>query len=41
MAEPEKPLKKKDLIMYDQEVALNLQAQLQAELEEKERLARQ
>ncbi|GKE70721.1 hypothetical protein Tco_1528793, partial [Tanacetum coccineum] len=41
MIEPEKPLKKKDQIMYDQEVALNLQAQLQAELEEEERLARQ
>ncbi|GJT91928.1 putative ribonuclease H-like domain-containing protein [Tanacetum coccineum] len=37
----EKPLKKKDQIMYDQEVALNLQAQLQAELEEEERLTRQ
>ncbi|GKE71620.1 hypothetical protein Tco_1529692, partial [Tanacetum coccineum] len=34
MIEPEKPLKKKDHIMYDQEVALNLQAQLQVELEE-------
>ncbi|GJU99458.1 hypothetical protein Tco_1328729 [Tanacetum coccineum] len=41
MIESEKPLKKKDQIMYDQEVALNLQAQLQAELEEKERLTRQ
>ncbi|GJS16908.1 hypothetical protein Tco_0411380 [Tanacetum coccineum] len=41
MIEPEKPLKKKDQIMYDQEVALNLQVQLQAELEEEERLARQ
>ncbi|GJW13964.1 hypothetical protein Tco_0018097 [Tanacetum coccineum] len=41
MVEPEKPLKKKDQIMYDQEVALNLQAQLQAELEEEERLSRQ
>ncbi|GJR94160.1 hypothetical protein Tco_0266334 [Tanacetum coccineum] len=41
MIESEKPLKKKDQIMYDQEVALNLQAQLQAELEEEERLARQ
>ncbi|GJW75735.1 hypothetical protein Tco_0135105 [Tanacetum coccineum] len=40
MTEPKKPLKKKDQIMYDQEVALNLQAQLQAKLEE-ERLARQ
>ncbi|GJZ51787.1 hypothetical protein Tco_0606302 [Tanacetum coccineum] len=41
MIEFEKPLKKKDQIIYDQEVALNLQAQLQAELEEEERLARQ
>ncbi|GKC52570.1 hypothetical protein Tco_1075315 [Tanacetum coccineum] len=41
MTEPEKPLKKKDQIMYDQEVDLNLQAQLQAELEGEERLARQ
>ncbi|GJY56428.1 hypothetical protein Tco_0455543, partial [Tanacetum coccineum] len=41
MVEPEKPLKKKDQIMYDQEVALNLQAQLDAELEEEEKLARQ
>ncbi|GKE32254.1 hypothetical protein Tco_1451576 [Tanacetum coccineum] len=40
MIESEKPLKKKDQIMYDQEVALNLQAQLQAELEEEERLTR-
>ncbi|GJZ02962.1 hypothetical protein Tco_0520923 [Tanacetum coccineum] len=41
MIESEKPLKKKDQIMYDQEVALNLQAQLQAELEDEERLTRQ
>ncbi|GJW64197.1 hypothetical protein Tco_0116081 [Tanacetum coccineum] len=41
MIELEKPLKKKDQIMYDQEVALNLQDQLQAKLEEEERLARQ
>ncbi|GJR70287.1 hypothetical protein Tco_0016352 [Tanacetum coccineum] len=41
MIESDKPLKKKDQIMYDQEVALNLQAQLQAELEEEERLTRQ
>ncbi|GJV40065.1 putative ribonuclease H-like domain-containing protein [Tanacetum coccineum] len=40
MIEFEKPLKKKDQIMYDQEVALNLQAQLQAKLEEEERLSR-
>nr|GEU79168.1 hypothetical protein [Tanacetum cinerariifolium] len=41
MIEPEKPLKKKDQIMIDEEVARNLEAQLQAELEEEERLARQ
>ncbi|GKD75086.1 hypothetical protein Tco_1333368 [Tanacetum coccineum] len=41
MIEFEKPLKKKDQIMYDQEVALNLQAQLQAEFKEEERLTRQ
>ncbi|GJT50308.1 putative ribonuclease H-like domain-containing protein [Tanacetum coccineum] len=41
MIESEKPLKKKDQIMYEQEVALNLQAQLQAKLEEEERLTRQ
>ncbi|GKB71305.1 hypothetical protein Tco_0932717, partial [Tanacetum coccineum] len=40
MIESEKALKKKDQIIYDQEVALNLQAQLQAELEEEERLTR-
>nr|GEV38449.1 hypothetical protein [Tanacetum cinerariifolium] len=37
----EKPLKKKHQIMIDEEVARNLEAQLQAELEEEERLARQ
>ncbi|GKB69956.1 hypothetical protein Tco_0931368, partial [Tanacetum coccineum] len=41
MIESEKPLKKKYQIMYDQEVALNLQAQLQVELEEEERFTRQ
>ncbi|GJZ66705.1 hypothetical protein Tco_0623401 [Tanacetum coccineum] len=41
MIKSEKPLKKMDQIMYDQEVALNLQAQLQDELEEEERLTRQ
>ncbi|GJT22361.1 hypothetical protein Tco_0892298 [Tanacetum coccineum] len=40
MVETENPLKKKDHIIYDQEVALNLQAQLQSELEEEKRLAR-
>nr|GEY66811.1 hypothetical protein [Tanacetum cinerariifolium] len=41
MIEPEKPLKKKDQIMIDEDVARNLEAQLQAELEEEDRLARQ
>nr|GEU69650.1 putative ribonuclease H-like domain-containing protein [Tanacetum cinerariifolium] len=41
MIESEKPLKKKDQIMIDEEVARNLEAQLQAKLEEEERLARQ
>ncbi|GJX00208.1 hypothetical protein Tco_0184121 [Tanacetum coccineum] len=36
MVEPEKPLKKKDQIAMDEEVARNLEAQLQAELEEEE-----
>ncbi|GJS01272.1 hypothetical protein Tco_0317780 [Tanacetum coccineum] len=41
MVEPEKPLKNKDQIMFDKEVAQKLQAQLDAELEEEEKLARQ
>ncbi|GKB09421.1 hypothetical protein Tco_0837733 [Tanacetum coccineum] len=41
MEEPEKPLKKKDQIRFDEEVALKLQAQMQAELEEEDKLARQ
>ncbi|GJT93729.1 hypothetical protein Tco_1082574 [Tanacetum coccineum] len=41
MVKPEKPLKKKDQIMFDKEVAQKLQAQLDAELEEEKRLARQ
>ncbi|GKB39563.1 hypothetical protein Tco_0884505 [Tanacetum coccineum] len=41
MVEPEKPLKKKDQIAFDEEVDRNLEAQLQAELEEEERLSRQ
>ncbi|GJW24790.1 hypothetical protein Tco_0038601 [Tanacetum coccineum] len=40
MVEPEKPLKKKDQIMFDKEVAKKLQAQLDAKLEEEEKLAR-
>ncbi|GJT68557.1 hypothetical protein Tco_1020037 [Tanacetum coccineum] len=41
MVDLEKPSKKKDQIALDKEVARNLKAQLQAELEEEERLARQ
>ncbi|GJX45320.1 hypothetical protein Tco_0261996 [Tanacetum coccineum] len=41
MVEQEKPLKKKDQIKFDEEVAQRLEAQLQAELEEEERLAKQ
>ncbi|GJW30169.1 hypothetical protein Tco_0047044 [Tanacetum coccineum] len=41
MVEPEKPLKKKDQIAINEEVAINLEAQLQAELKEEERLSRQ
>nr|GEZ07629.1 hypothetical protein [Tanacetum cinerariifolium] len=40
MIEPKKPLKKKDQIMIDERIVRNLEAQLQAELEEEERLAR-
>nr|GEX10832.1 putative ribonuclease H-like domain-containing protein [Tanacetum cinerariifolium] len=40
MVELEKPLKKKDQIALDEEVARKLEAQMQAELEEEERLAR-
>ncbi|GKD57596.1 hypothetical protein Tco_1290983 [Tanacetum coccineum] len=41
MQEPKKPVKGKDQIAYDVEVAQNLQEQLQAELEEEDRLARE
>ncbi|GJZ89820.1 hypothetical protein Tco_0661747 [Tanacetum coccineum] len=41
MVEPEVPLKKKDQVALDEEIARNLEAQLQAELIEEERLARQ
>ncbi|GJT88655.1 hypothetical protein Tco_1070372 [Tanacetum coccineum] len=40
MVEPEKPLKKKVQIAIDEEVARNLEAQLQVELEEEERISR-
>ncbi|GKA93553.1 hypothetical protein Tco_0815539 [Tanacetum coccineum] len=41
MVEQEKPLKKKDQIKFDEKIAQRLQAQMQAELEEEERLARE
>ncbi|GJR59067.1 putative ribonuclease H-like domain-containing protein [Tanacetum coccineum] len=41
MIEPEKPLKKKHQILIDKEIAQKLQAQLNAELEEEEKLAKQ
>nr|GFB09701.1 hypothetical protein [Tanacetum cinerariifolium] len=40
MVKPEKPLKKKDYIEFDKEVAQRIQAQLHAKLEEEERMAR-
>ncbi|GJZ76799.1 hypothetical protein Tco_0641471 [Tanacetum coccineum] len=39
MIEPEKPLKKKDQILVDEEIAQRLQEELQAKLEENDRLA--
>ncbi|GKF26189.1 hypothetical protein Tco_0082083, partial [Tanacetum coccineum] len=41
MIEPEKPLKKKDQIKFDEDVAKRLAEELEAKLEEKERVARQ
>ncbi|GJX80674.1 putative ribonuclease H-like domain-containing protein [Tanacetum coccineum] len=41
MVEPEVPLKKKDQVALDEEMARNLEAQLQAELIKEERLVRQ
>ncbi|GKD03424.1 hypothetical protein Tco_1178398 [Tanacetum coccineum] len=41
MEEPEVPLKKKDQVSLDEEMARNLEAQLHAELIEEERLTRQ
>nr|GEZ96995.1 hypothetical protein [Tanacetum cinerariifolium] len=38
MVEPKKPLKRKDQIIMDAEVAKNLEAQMQAEMEEEEKL---
>ncbi|GJU36133.1 hypothetical protein Tco_1184487 [Tanacetum coccineum] len=41
MVKPEIPLKKKDQVALDEEIARNLEAQMQAELIEEERLIRQ
>nr|GFC83602.1 hypothetical protein [Tanacetum cinerariifolium] len=41
MIKPKKPLKRKHQVMIDEEVARNFKAQMQAELEKEERLARQ
>ncbi|GJT82741.1 hypothetical protein Tco_1057083 [Tanacetum coccineum] len=40
MIEPEVPLKRKDQVALDEEMARNLEAQLQAELKEEEKMAR-
>ncbi|GKB86786.1 hypothetical protein Tco_0959058 [Tanacetum coccineum] len=41
MIEPERPLKKKDQIAADEELARQLDAEMQAEIEEEERIRRQ
>nr|GEV83860.1 ribonuclease H-like domain-containing protein [Tanacetum cinerariifolium] len=41
MVEPEKPLKKKDQISFDEEVARNLDAQMKAEIKKEDRIARE
>nr|GEY34721.1 hypothetical protein [Tanacetum cinerariifolium] len=41
MVEPEKPLKKKDQIAFDEEVVRKLEAQMKAKMEEEERIARE
>ncbi|GKC04864.1 hypothetical protein Tco_0996474 [Tanacetum coccineum] len=41
MVEPERPLKEKDQVALDEDMARNLESQLQTELIEEERLARQ
>ncbi|GJY80814.1 hypothetical protein Tco_0493565 [Tanacetum coccineum] len=41
MVDPERPLKKQDQVAFDEEMARNLKAQMQAEHIEEERLARQ
>nr|GFA43930.1 hypothetical protein [Tanacetum cinerariifolium] len=41
MVKPEKPLKKKDQIATDEEIARELEAQMKAKIEEEERIARE
>nr|GEU55821.1 retrovirus-related Pol polyprotein from transposon TNT 1-94 [Tanacetum cinerariifolium] len=41
MVEPEKPLKKKDQIAFDEEVVRKLEARMKAKMKEKERIARE
>nr|GEU58713.1 hypothetical protein [Tanacetum cinerariifolium] len=41
MVEPEKPLKKKDQFVLDEEVARMLEAEMKAKIDEEERIARE
>nr|GEU54495.1 hypothetical protein [Tanacetum cinerariifolium] len=41
MVEPERPLKRKEQIMMDERIAKDLEAQMQADLEEEQRIAKQ
>nr|GEX84049.1 hypothetical protein [Tanacetum cinerariifolium] len=41
MVEPEIPLKKKDQIGFDEEVARKLEAEMKAKMEEEERIAKE
>nr|GFA76858.1 hypothetical protein [Tanacetum cinerariifolium] len=40
MVEPERPLKRKEQIMMDEQFARDLEAQMQADLEEEQRIAK-
>nr|GEY43013.1 hypothetical protein [Tanacetum cinerariifolium] len=41
MVEPKRPLKRKEKIMMDGQIARDLEAQMQADLEEEQRIAKQ
>nr|GEW93928.1 hypothetical protein [Tanacetum cinerariifolium] len=41
MVEPERPLKRKEHVMMDEQIARDLEAQMQADLEEEQRIAKQ